>query len=139
VSGNFWPYSPTTEKFDPIAPRDRNHRMLNSTEPKRDLRNLLNIHKAAIWLIFAGLIPFFATFAVGLAPTVSLREAASQALLGWFPLLAPSTTGSVMLALGFAAILIADLRLSGAPNWYRLLRLPLSVGAIFALLLGLLI
>jgi hypothetical protein len=68
-----------------------------------------------------------------------LREAALQALLGWFPLLVPSTTGSVMLALGFAAILIADLRLSRAPNWYRLLRLPLSVGAIFALLLGLLI
>ena len=59
--------------------------MLNSTEPKRDLRNLLNIHKATIWLIFAGLIPFFATVAVGLVPTVSLREAALQECWGGMP------------------------------------------------------
>ena len=62
-----------------------------------------------------------------------------SALLGWIALLVPSSTGLVLLALGFAAILIADLWLSTAPHWYRLLRLPLSVGAIVALLMGLLI
>ena len=139
MSRIFWPYKPTTGKLDPIAPKDRIHKVLNSTEPISDLRNLISIPKAAIWLAFAGLIPLFETVAVGLATTVSLREAALQALLGWFVLLAPSSISSVMLALGLASILIADLRLSGAPNWYRLLRLPLSVGAIFALLLGLLI
>ena len=42
-----------------------------------------------------------------------------------------------MLALGFAAMLLADLRLTMAPPWYRSLRLPLSAGAITALLVGL--
>ena len=63
----------------------------------------------------------------------------APALLGWIALLVPSSTGLVLLALGFAAILIADLWLSTAPHWYRSLRLPLSVGAIVALLMGLLI
>jgi hypothetical protein len=63
----------------------------------------------------------------------------TPALLGWIALLVPSSTGLVLLALGFAAILIADLWLSTAPYWYRSLRLPLSVGAIAALLMGLLI
>ena len=63
----------------------------------------------------------------------------TPALLGWIALLVSSSTGLVLLALGFAAILIADLWLSTAPYWYRSLRLPLSVGAIAALLMGLLI
>jgi hypothetical protein len=45
----------------------------------------------------------------------------------------------VLLTLGFAAMFIVDLQLSTAPHWYRSLRLPLSVGAIVALLMGLLI
>jgi hypothetical protein len=63
----------------------------------------------------------------------------SPSLLGWIALLVPSSTGLVLLALGFAATTIADLRLSKAPHWYRTLRLPLSVGAIVAVLIGLLI
>ncbi|MDA9976027.1 DUF3429 domain-containing protein [Alphaproteobacteria bacterium] len=59
------------------------------------------------------------------------------ALLGWFALLLPSSLGLTVLALGFSTMLVADLQLSSAPRWYRSLRLPLSVGAIVALLLGL--
>jgi hypothetical protein len=70
---------------------------------------------------------------------VPLFFSITPALLGWIALLVPSSTGLVLLALGFAAILIADLWLSTAPYWYRSLRLPLSVGAIAALLMGLLI
>lgn len=61
------------------------------------------------------------------------------ALLGWFALLVPAATGLMVLALGFAAMLAADFRLAMAPAWYRSLRLPLSAGAITALLVGLLI
>ena len=60
------------------------------------------------------------------------------AALGWLALLLPSSMGLMLLALGFAAMLIADLRLSSAPPWYRSLRRPLSVGAIVSLILGLL-
>ena len=143
------------------------------------LRRFLNIPKAAVWLGFAGLIPFLLAAAIGLLPAAPLHDLSLQALLaygavilsflggirwglaiattdsadlfgplflsvlsallGWIALLVPSSTGLVLLALGFAAILIADLWLSTAPYWYRSLRLPLSVGAIAALLMGLLI
>jgi hypothetical protein len=59
------------------------------------------------------------------------------ALLGWFALLLPSSLGLTVLALSFSAMLVADRQLLSAPRWYRSLRLPLSVGAIIALLLGL--
>jgi len=59
------------------------------------------------------------------------------ALLAWFALLLPSSLGLILLALGFAGVLVADLRLSTAPTWYPILRLPLSAGAIIALSLGL--
>ena len=61
------------------------------------------------------------------------------AMLGWFAILVPASTGLIVLALGFAAILAADLRLAMAPAWYRTLRLPLSAGAIAALLVGLMV
>ena len=148
-------------------------------EPISVLRNLPNIPKAALWLGFLGLTPFFVGAGVSVASSSSLNEAALQALLaygavilsflggvrwglviastdpaamlgplfvstvpallGWVALLVPVSTGLMMLALSFAAMLVADLRFSIAPNWYRLLRLPLSAGAIFALLTGLLI
>jgi hypothetical protein len=60
-------------------------------------------------------------------------------LLGWLALLISDSAGLLLLALGFFALLLADLRLPTAPPWYGTLRLPLSVGAIGALLLGLLI
>ncbi len=59
-------------------------------------------------------------------------------LVGWVALLLPPAQGLVLLALGFGLMLWADLRLAEAPCWYRQLRLPLSAGAISALLLGLL-
>jgi len=60
------------------------------------------------------------------------------ALLAWAGLLLPTQAGLLLLAAGFAVMLVADLRLAAAPPWYRQLRLPLSAGAICALLLGLL-
>ena len=59
------------------------------------------------------------------------------ALLGWFALLLPSSLGLTVLVLSFSVMLVADRQLLSAPRWYRSLRLPLSVGAIIALLLGL--
>lgn len=60
------------------------------------------------------------------------------ALGGWTALLLPTAEGLMLLALGFALMLFADRRFTAAPGWYRRLRLPLSVGAICALMLGLL-
>lgn len=60
-------------------------------------------------------------------------------LVGWIALLMPASTGLLLLALGFFVLLLADLRLPVAPAWYAALRLPLTVGAISALLLGMLI
>lgn len=59
-------------------------------------------------------------------------------LLGWAALLLPARPGLALLALGFIAMLAVDWRNPAAPAWYRRLRLPLSAGAICALLLGLL-
>ena len=59
-------------------------------------------------------------------------------LLAWVGLLLPKPAGLLLLAAGFALMLVTDLRLAAAPGWYRHLRLPLSAGAIGALLLGLL-
>lgn len=174
------PYRQTAERFDPIAPMDRNHNVSKTFEPTSVLRDLLDIPKAALWLGLAGLIPLlYAAVAGSLAPHAPLHDVSLQALLaygamilsflggirwgltmatadptgmlgplfastvrallGWLALLVPSSTGLVMLAPGFTATLIADLRLSIAPHWYRSLRLSLSVGAIISLLMGLLI
>lgn len=59
-------------------------------------------------------------------------------LVGWLALLLPPGQGLLLLALGFAAMLVADQRIGFAPAWYPRLRLPLSLGALVALLLGLL-
>ena len=80
------------------------------------LRNLLATPASAGSLGFAGLILFGAAAIFGRVPGAPLHDIA-------------------LLAFGFAAMLLADLRLSTAPPWYRSLRLPLSVGAISALLL----
>jgi hypothetical protein len=63
----------------------------------------------------------------------------SPSILGWIALLVSGSTGLLPLALGFAALMVADLRLPLAPAWYGALRLPLSVGAIGTLLLGVLV
>jgi Protein of unknown function (DUF3429) len=59
------------------------------------------------------------------------------ALAGWVALLLPPHQGLSLLAVGFVLMLLADLRLPAAPLWYRGLRVPLSAGAVCALLLGL--
>lgn len=59
-------------------------------------------------------------------------------LLAWLALLLPPAAGLLLLAAGFVALLVADLRLATAPPWYAALRLPLTAGAVSALLLGLL-
>jgi hypothetical protein len=58
------------------------------------------------------------------------------ALLGWSAVLLPSTTGAVVLAACFAVLLVADLHNRDVPDWYRVLRVPLSIGAIGSLLAG---
>jgi hypothetical protein len=58
-------------------------------------------------------------------------------LAGWVALLLPAGPGLVLLALGFLAMLAADRHVAEAPGWYPRLRLPLSLGAAGALLLGL--
>ncbi len=58
-------------------------------------------------------------------------------LAGWVALLLPAVFGLLLLALCFALMLLADLRPGLAPAWYIRLRLPLSVGAVACLLLGL--
>ena len=143
------------------------------------LRNILTIPKAACWLGFAGLIPFFSAAFIGLVWSTPLHEISLKALLaygavilsflggirwglaiatskssgllgplamsvapalvGWVALLVPSSVGLVLLALGFAVMLMADFRLSTAPYRYTTLRLPLSIGAIVCLLIGLII
>lgn len=60
-------------------------------------------------------------------------------LLSWVALLLPTGAGLLILAIGLATMLIADTRLAQAPHWYRLLRIPLSLGAIGALIIGILV
>ena len=61
------------------------------------------------------------------------------ALLAWVALLLPDAAGLLLLSAGLALTLVADLRATSAglaPNWYPRLRLPLSLGAMVALLVG---
>ena len=74
------------------------------------------------------------------APDMGARLVVSvmPSLVGWLALLVPPAAGLILLATGFAAMLVVDLAVREAPSWYPRLRLPLSVGAIACLLLGLL-
>ena len=58
-------------------------------------------------------------------------------ILGWVAALLEPRAGLLILALAFSSLYVADLKLSLAPDWYKSLRLPLTVGAVMALLLGL--
>ena len=58
-------------------------------------------------------------------------------LLGWVAALLEPRAGLLILALAFSSLYVADSRLSLAPDWYKSLRLPLTAGAVMALLLGL--
>jgi hypothetical protein len=68
---------------------------------------------------------------------VRLGFSVLPSLLAWVGLLLPRAAGLSLLAAGFVLMLVADLRLAAAPAWYRRLRLPLSAGAVGALLLAL--
>lgn len=57
----------------------------------------------------------------------------AAALLGWVAVLIGGAMGLVLAAIGFALILLYDLR-SGLPDWFRRLRIYLSIGAIGATL-----
>jgi hypothetical protein len=59
------------------------------------------------------------------------------ALLEWVRLLLPQADGLALVAASFVVMPLADLRLQAAPACSRRQRLPLSVGATGALLLGL--
>lgn len=80
---------------------------------------------------------------LAIVPTASASLATSLAisvlppLLGWAALLLPPAGGLFALAIGFAGMLILDTQLPQAPCWYRRLRMPLSLGALGALVLGL--
>jgi hypothetical protein len=73
----------------------------------------------------------------GLAVRLALSVVPS--LAAWLALLLPVRPGLLVLAVSLAAVLAADLRAAQhglAPPWYPKLRLPLSGGAMVALLAG---
>ncbi|MCQ4162366.1 DUF3429 domain-containing protein [Roseomonas sp. GC11] len=57
-------------------------------------------------------------------------------LLAWVALLLPRPAGLLLLAVSLAGQWLLDSRTTLAPGWYPRLRLPLSLGAIAALLVG---
>ena len=92
----------------------------------------------AIILSFLGGVRWGLAMAV-LAPdklAIPLSLSILPSILGWAALLLPATSGLHLLAACFLALLLADLKLPAAPIWYRNLRLPLSIGAIAALIVG---
>jgi hypothetical protein len=94
----------------------------------------------AVILSFLGGIRWgVAMAAVSPAPLVwRLGFSVVPSLAGWVALLLSPVDGLLLLALGFMLMALADLGFTAAPAWYRDLRAPLSVGAVGALLLGLL-
>lgn len=105
--------------------------------PDLALRALLAY--GAVILSFLGGIRWGLAMAEGDAGALPARLGFSvlPSLLGWSALLLPVAPGLALLATGFAVMLWADRRVASAPAWYPRLRLPLSLGAMGALLLGL--
>ncbi len=93
----------------------------------------------AVILSFLGGIHWGLAMASAAPGTLPARLGFSvlPSLLGWVALLLPPAAGLVLLAAGFAAMLLLDLQSEATPVWYPRLRLPLSLGAMAALLLGL--
>lgn len=141
-----------------------------------DKATLAAVPRPALYLGFAGLLPFLAsTLAVWLAPfrwnlaalDIQLAYGAvilsfmgavhwglamaggrdsltyerlgwsvAPALLGWLALLMNPVLGLFLLAAGFAAVYLGDLRSIAAgntPAWYRALRKPLTIIVILTL------
>lgn len=101
------------------------------------LRHVLLAYGAAI-LSFLGGVRW------GLAMAKSDREhlwmplalSVVPSLIGWVALLLPIVAGLSLLALCFVLLLLSDIRLPQAPDWYRALRVPLSIGAVASLIAG---
>ena len=92
----------------------------------------------AVILSFLGGVRWGLAMAAAESARLPVRLAISvvPSLAGWVALLLPGAAGLALLAAGFAAMLALDLRDDSAPGWYATLRLPLSIGAIAALLAG---
>ncbi len=69
--------------------------------------------------------------------SVELTTSVLPALVAWTALLVSPKAGLAMLAASFVVLLAADLNLPDVPPWYRALRIPLTAGAVIALLAGL--
>jgi Protein of unknown function (DUF3429) len=92
--------------------------------------NLMMVY-AAVILAFLGAVHWglaLAQEAAGdwrrLAPSVL------PALAGWFALMLPNAFGLLLLAIGFAAVFLADraaVTANRAPAWYKALRKPLTL------------
>jgi len=82
----------------------------------------------------------FAAAGLGTGPDWgALGLSVMPALFAWAVLFVPDPGRLVLLAVGFAALLVADLSLTrrgGAPGWWPALRWPLTAGAVSALLVA---
>ena len=109
---------------------------LAADAPLRDLALRSLLAYGAVILSFLGGVRWGLAMAAPERLWGPLSISVLPALLGWIALLLPPSTALLTLALGFAAMLAADMKLAAAPAWYRALRLPLTLGAVVALLLG---
>lgn len=106
------------------------------------------MERAAVLLAYgASILSFLGGIQWGLAVArpdgagLAMRLALSvvPSLAAWLALLLPVRPGLLVRAVSLAAVLAADLRAAQrglAPPWYPKLRLPLSGGAMVALLAG---
>lgn len=82
----------------------------------------------------------FAAAGLGAGPDwPGLALSVIPALFGWIVLTAGGALAPVLLSIGFAALLLADVALTvrgGAPAWWPRLRWPLTLGAVASLLIG---
>jgi hypothetical protein len=106
------------------------------------LRGLV-LYGAAILSFMGGCRWGFAAAGLGDGPVLKpLAISVLPALWAWAAVwLLPATLASGLLALGFGALYLNDTkatRSGGAPAWWARLRLPLSVGAMGACVIGML-
>lgn len=82
----------------------------------------------------------FAAAGLGDGPSFALLGVSVlPALYAWITALAPAPAAALLLAAGFGALYLADVRLTrahGAPNWWPALRIWLSSGAVIALVVS---
>ena len=107
--------------------------------PLHDLSLRALLAYGAVILSFLGGVRWGLTIATPTPDSLfkELTISVLPSLLGWASLLLPLVCGLWALAIGITAMLVVDIQLPQAPLWYRLLRIPLSVGAISALIVSL--